>query len=56
MSVKSGEGSSVFTDRFSLDRHSLMVSARASLERVTPREIHRLFEHHRHPDLPTDLD
>ena len=27
-----------------------------SLERVTPREIHRLFEHHRHPDLPTDFD
>ncbi len=27
-----------------------------SLERVTAEEIHRLFEHHRHPDLPTDFD
>ena len=27
-----------------------------SLERVTLREIHRLFKHHRHPDLPTDFD
>lgn len=27
-----------------------------SLFRVTPSQIIRLFEHHRHPDLPTDLD
>ena len=27
-----------------------------SLSRVTPEEIHRMFEHHRNPDLPTDFD
>lgn len=27
-----------------------------SLSRVTPSQITRLFEHHRHPDLPTDFD
>ncbi|MBN1247246.1 MAG: NUDIX hydrolase [Anaerolineae bacterium] len=27
-----------------------------SLGRVTPEEITRLFEHHRHPDWPTDFD
>lgn len=27
-----------------------------SLFRVTPSQIKRLFEHHRHPDLPTDFD
>ena len=27
-----------------------------SLERVTLGEIHRLFKHHRHLDLPTDFD
>jgi ADP-ribose pyrophosphatase YjhB (NUDIX family) len=27
-----------------------------SLTRNTPAEIHRLFEHHRHPDWPTDFD
>ena len=27
-----------------------------SLGRVTPQEIHMLFEHHRNPDLPTEFD
>ncbi len=27
-----------------------------SIGRVTPAQIHRLFEHHRHPDWPTDFD
>jgi ADP-ribose pyrophosphatase YjhB (NUDIX family) len=27
-----------------------------SLGRVTPQEIHALFEHHRKPDLPTEFD
>ncbi len=27
-----------------------------SLTRVTPGQIRRMFEHHRHPDLPTDFD
>ena len=27
-----------------------------SLSRVTPAQIARLFEHYRHPDLPTDFD
>lgn len=27
-----------------------------SPSRVTPSQITRLFEHHRHPDLPTDFD
>jgi len=27
-----------------------------STNRVTAEEIHRMFEHHRHPDLPTDFD
>ena len=27
-----------------------------SLSRVVPSQITRLFEHHRHPDLPTDFD
>jgi ADP-ribose pyrophosphatase YjhB (NUDIX family) len=27
-----------------------------SLPRVVPSQIHRLFEHHRHPDWPTDFD
>ena len=27
-----------------------------SITRVTPGQIQRLFEHHRHPDLPTDFD
>ncbi|NWG18580.1 MAG: NUDIX hydrolase [Chloroflexi bacterium] len=27
-----------------------------SVGRVTPAQIRRLFEHHRHPDLPTDYD
>jgi ADP-ribose pyrophosphatase YjhB (NUDIX family) len=27
-----------------------------SLTRVTPDEIDRMFEHHRHPDWPTDFD
>lgn len=27
-----------------------------SIGRVTPAQIHRFFEHHRQPDLPTDFD
>jgi ADP-ribose pyrophosphatase YjhB (NUDIX family) len=27
-----------------------------SLGRITPWQIHRMFEHHRNPDLPTDFD
>jgi ADP-ribose pyrophosphatase YjhB (NUDIX family) len=27
-----------------------------SVGRVTPAQIHRLFEHYRHPDWPTDFD
>lgn len=27
-----------------------------SVSRVTPAQIARMFEHHRHPDLPTDFD
>ena len=27
-----------------------------SVNRVTAEEIHRMFEHHRNPDLPTDFD
>lgn len=27
-----------------------------SIDRVTEEEIHRMFEHHRNPDLPTDFD
>ena len=27
-----------------------------SLSRVTPQEIHALFEHHRHPEMPTEFD
>jgi hypothetical protein len=27
-----------------------------SLGRVTPQEIHMLFEHYRHQDLPTEFD
>lgn len=27
-----------------------------SISRVTPGQIARLFEHHRHPDLQTDFD
>jgi ADP-ribose pyrophosphatase YjhB (NUDIX family) len=27
-----------------------------SISRVTPSEIHRMFEHYRNPDLPTDFD
>lgn len=27
-----------------------------SINRVTAEEIQRMFEHHRHPDLPTDFD
>ncbi len=27
-----------------------------SIGRITPAQIHRMFEHHRHPDLPTDFD
>jgi ADP-ribose pyrophosphatase YjhB (NUDIX family) len=27
-----------------------------SLGRITAWQIHRMFEHHRHPDLPTDFD
>jgi hypothetical protein len=27
-----------------------------SLSRVVPAQIHRLFEHYRHPDWPTDFD
>lgn len=27
-----------------------------SISRITPSQIKRLFEHHRHPDLPTDFD
>lgn len=29
---------------------------RLSLERTTPDQIHRIFEHLRHPDWPTDFD
>lgn len=27
-----------------------------SLGRVTPAQLRRLFEHHRHPEWPADLD
>ncbi len=27
-----------------------------SISRVTPQEIHALFEHHRHPEMPTEFD
>ena len=27
-----------------------------SITRITKSQIHRLFEHHHHPDLPTDFD
>lgn len=27
-----------------------------SMERITPPQLHRLFEHHRDPNLPTDFD
>jgi len=27
-----------------------------SIARVTPQQIRRMFEHRRHPELPTDFD
>jgi hypothetical protein len=27
-----------------------------SLSRVTPRQVHRMFEHVRHPEWPADFD
>jgi ADP-ribose pyrophosphatase YjhB (NUDIX family) len=38
-------------DFFAEDRHP-----RLSISRFTEEELHRMFHHHYHPDLPTDFD